>query len=217
MARPSWVSAWCLLLVSDGSFCSSPGLVDSTFLLSVELILHSAVTVSSRPTLAPLVGVQGGPCLPTHACRLCLVCGPLPFILHAAARMNIYRYSSGSGKLPLKTLHGFPDAFRIKSKLLSGVFKPPTPNPMSRGPVLRGSRRLELKPQPHFCCVILSKLLNLYEPPCSCVSRALRCQVCFSLSQSRCTATVSHPRACTRHSVSRPQQLMPPDSRQTLP
>ena len=76
-------------------------------------------------TLFLVVGVQGGPCLPTHACHLCLVCGPLPFILHAATRMNIFRYSSARGKLPLKTRHGFPDAFRIKSKLLSGVFKPP--------------------------------------------------------------------------------------------
>lgn len=45
--------------------------------------------------------------------------------------MNIYRCSSARGKLPLKILHCFPNAFRIKSKLLSGVFKahpPPRPH-----------------------------------------------------------------------------------------
>lgn len=64
LARPAGVSDRCLLLVSSGSFCASPGLADATFLLSVEFILHSEATVSSRPPLASLVGVQGAPASP---------------------------------------------------------------------------------------------------------------------------------------------------------
>ena len=121
-----------------GASCSSP-MVPSAHHLA-QSTLPSYCRWSSSFTLQPRCppdhppfgisrGGSGGPCLPTHACRLCLVCGPLAFILHAAARMNSYKCSSARGKRSLNLLHGFPNAFRIKSKLLSGVFKPPTPTP----------------------------------------------------------------------------------------
>lgn len=128
-----WAACLVPLLVSDGLFCSSPGSDDSTFLLScgVHPSLCSHAVLQTTP-LASLVGFRGP--LPPHPCAS----SPLPcvrslaLISPAAARMNIYRCSSAHGKRPLNLLHGFPNAFRIKSKLLAGCSSP-HPHPMSRG------------------------------------------------------------------------------------